>query len=78
MRGASLDSVVKDSELPFYHIFLEKKPLRCTQVLADLAWSEPRTFRSLVEVAKKEANKDPDSSYTSNEHVILESPSQVK
>lgn len=40
------------------------------KVLADIAWTEPRTFRSLVDIARMEIAKDPASFLTSPENVI--------
>ncbi|XP_003745434.1 uncharacterized protein LOC100908942 [Galendromus occidentalis] len=56
---------------PFAHGLAHQQVALGKKVLADLAWSEPRSFRSLVELARNDACKDPAHIGEPNENVIL-------
>ncbi|XP_022666259.1 uncharacterized protein LOC111252501 isoform X2 [Varroa destructor] len=69
--GAAAEELgVRGGYFPFVHGLARASIALDRKVLADIAWTEPRTFRSLVDISLKELAKDAANATLSPDNVI--------
>ncbi|OQR75285.1 39S ribosomal protein L20 [Tropilaelaps mercedesae] len=68
--GGACEELGLRGYFPFVHGLARSNIALNRKVLADIAWSEPRTFRSLVDIARLELSKDPAQNTSPPDNVI--------